>query len=246
MLQQASSDRILRLAEVGSTNDWLKQHAQGLPDGQWVFADRQTGGRGRRGHRWTTLPGNLAASCLLQREHLVRPPAELGFVMALALYEACASVVHPARLMLKWPNDVLLDGAKLSGILLELEPAFLIAGVGVNLRTAPQLPDRATISLLDAGAVVTPPAFLELLAARFADWRRKWEAGSFSLVRAGWLARAHPFGTPLTVLQGGESLDGRFSGLAADGALLLETAGGRETIRAGDIWMEGPGDAARD
>src|SRR3546814_17137925 len=110
------------LAELGSTNDWLADAArQGAPEGQWVRADRQTGGRGRRGRTWVSEPGNLYASTLIRLRGGDPPAQQLGFVAALALHRALSAWAPAARLSLKWPNDLLMDGAKLSGILRERE-----------------------------------------------------------------------------------------------------------------------------
>lgn len=224
---------------MGSTNDWLRAHAAGLPDGQWVRADRQSGGRGRLGRHWEMPAGNLAASCLLRPTPAEGKPAELGFVAALALFDCCVALVAADRLRLKWPNDLLLDGAKLSGILLEREGDVLILGIGVNIAAAPKLADRPTVSLADASVAIGADAFLDRLAAAFGHRRQAWSTGGFATVRADWLARAHPPGTVLTVVQGGHRLEGRFVDLDSDGALLLEDAQGLHRIHAGDVWEQG-------
>ncbi len=226
------------LAEVGSTNAWLLAHAAGLPDGQWVLALSQSAGRGRHGRGWTFLPGNLAASCLVRLGRMEGRAHELGFVAGLSLFEASARHAGSARLMLKWPNDLLLDGAKMAGILIEREGGQAVVGFGVNLAEAPRLSGREAAALRDAmrGPPPAPAAFLEDLAAAFAAWRARWEAEGFPPVRAAWLERAHPPGTPLEVRPGGTVVAGRFAGLAADGALLLETGSGRaQVVRAGDV-----------
>jgi BirA family biotin operon repressor/biotin-[acetyl-CoA-carboxylase] ligase len=238
---RSDAELILHLEEVGSTSDWLRQNAAQFADGQWVRADKQTAGRGRLGRSWEMPAGNLAASCLLRLRPADGPAAELGFVAALALHDAVAALVDPARLQLKWPNDLLLDGAKLSGILLEREGELVILGVGVNLAAAPVLPDRATIALADAGAMVAPGPFLEALAARFEARRAAWRAAGLAPLRLDWLARAHPPGTALRVENGGQRLAGRFRDLAADGALLLDGDDGLvHRIHAGDVWQGAP------
>jgi BirA family biotin operon repressor/biotin-[acetyl-CoA-carboxylase] ligase len=193
------------------------------------------------GRAWQMPTGNLAASCLIRPQEGEGNAAELGFVAALALHDVVAGIVAPARLQLKWPNDLLLDDAKLSGILLEREADVLVLGVGVNLAAAPELPDRATISLADIGVEARPGAFLEQLATAFSARRRMWRAAGFGAVRADWLARAHPPGTPLWVTSGGQRVAGRFRDLADDGALLLDADDGvMHRIHAGDVWQVAP------
>ncbi len=185
--------------------------------------------------------GNLAASCLIRPQPGEGNPAELGFVAALALHDVLAGLLAPERLQLKWPNDALLDGAKLSGILLEREGGVLVLGMGVNLAAAPVLPGRATIALLDAGVSVAPGPFLEQLAGNFARRRAQWREGGFAATRTDWLARAHPAGTPLRVSNGSQDLAGRFQGLAADGALLVDGDDGvLHRVHAGDVWQAPP------
>jgi BirA family biotin operon repressor/biotin-[acetyl-CoA-carboxylase] ligase len=232
---------ILHLQEVGSTSDWIRANADQFGDGQWVRADRQTAGRGRMGRVWQSGQGNLAMSGLIRPQPGEGNPAELGFVAALALHDVLAAHVDSARLELKWPNDVNLDGAKLSGILLEREADVLVLGVGVNVAAAPALPDRATISLADVGVFVAAADVAERVAAAFAKWRAVWRAGGFAAVREAWLARAHALGTPLWVTSGDARIEGRFAGLGDDGALLLDGAdGGAHVIHAGDVWAAAP------
>jgi BirA family biotin operon repressor/biotin-[acetyl-CoA-carboxylase] ligase len=228
---------ITELAEVGSTNDWLRHHAGALPDGWWVRADRQTAGRGRMGRHWETASGNLAASCLIRPRAGEGNAAELGFVAAVALFETVAALVQRARLQLKWPNDLLLDGAKLSGILLEREGDFVVLGIGVNLAHAPTFADRPTLSLASVGVTIAARDFLERLAVAFETEREAWGAGGFAPVRERWLARAHPLGTPLAVSDASERVAGRFGGIGPSGELRLDTEGGPRIFHAGDVWL---------
>ena len=136
--------------------------------------------------------------------------------------------------MLKWPNDVLLLGKKLAGILLERSGDRVVVGFGVNLASAPDLPDRQSASL--AGDV-SPEAFAPLLAASFTRLLDLWRRSEPGLLAQAWLARAHPIGTRLTVhSSSNENVSGRFDGLEADGALRLRLDGGAlEIVRAGDV-----------
>ncbi len=193
------------------------------------------------GRQWQMPEGNLAMSGLIRPQAGEGNPAELGFVAALALHDVLCGLVDSARLELKWPNDVNLDGAKLSGILLEREGDVLVLGVGVNVAAAPVLPDRATISLADAGVFVAAADVAERVAAAFAARRSAWRTGGFAAVRAAWLARAHPLGTALWVTSGEGRIAGTFAGLGDDGALLLDGVDGRaHVIHAGDVWGSPP------
>jgi len=232
---------ILHLPEVGSTSDWIRANADQFADGQWVRADRQTAGRGRMGRAWEMPEGNLAMSGLVRPQAGEGNPAELGFVAALALHDVMSRYVDTARLELKWPNDLNLDGAKLSGILLEREGDLLVLGIGVNVAAAPVLPDRATICLADAGVHVAASVVAEGLAQAFARRRAEWRAEGLAPIRTAWEARAHPVGTPLWVTGGDGRIAGTYAGLGADGSLLLTGAdGGTHVIHAGDIWQAPP------
>jgi BirA family biotin operon repressor/biotin-[acetyl-CoA-carboxylase] ligase len=136
--------------------------------------------------------------------------------------------------MLKWPNDLMLLGKKLAGILLERSGDRVVVGFGVNLATAPELPDRKSASL---GAAIAPKAFAPLLAASFARLAGLWRSSGAGLIGQAWLARAHPVGTELTVHAGpSETISGRFDGLEPDGALRLRRDDGSlEVVRAGDV-----------
>jgi BirA family biotin operon repressor/biotin-[acetyl-CoA-carboxylase] ligase len=163
------------------------------------------------------------------------PPAQsLSIVAGLALIEAIDTAVPAQPLMLKWPNDVMLLGRKLGGILLERNGERVAVGFGVNLAAAPPLPDRQGGSL---AAEVVPQAFAPLLAASFARLLGLWRTSEPMLLVQAWLARAHPLGTRLTVHSGANgTVSGRFDGLEPDGALRLRVAGGGlDIVRAGDV-----------
>lgn len=244
----------VHLAEVGSTNDWVRRHRERLSDGQWVVADRQTAGRGRLGRAWEAPPGNFTASCLILPTHKERPWHLLSFVAALALHDCCGGLVDPMRLQLKWPNDLLLSGAKLSGILLETDAAAgaVILGIGVNLVHAPPVAGRTTAALAAAAAdVPTPMAFADMLGAALNRRRAQWCTQGFDGIRRDWLERAHPVGSILSVRIDGRQREGRFQGLADDGALEILIDGAGHSVHAGDVFAVGPalqesGNAARD
>lgn len=216
----------------------LARAAQGAAEGEWLRADRQTAGRGRQGRGWESPPGNLFASTLVRLRPSDPQAATLALVAAVALDEA-VSVFLPSAGMLKWPNDLLVGGAKLSGILLERSGETVVIGFGVNLAHHPDNIDRPVTSLAAHAAAPEPGVFLETLAESFARWLSRWRSEGLGPVRDRWLARAHPPGTALTArLADGTSVDGLFDGLDADGALILRLADGTaRVIHAGDVFL---------
>ena len=237
--------RIETVAETGSTNaDLLARLAAGehVPEGIWLVADRQNAGRGRHGRRWLDAPGNFMGSTVVHVTPHDPPPATLSFVAALAVYEAVvARLPNPAALQLKWPNDVLLGGAKFCGLLLEREGAHAVVGIGVNLVAAPGLSERSTASLAGHGPAPARDAFAADLAFHFDRELARWREFGLEPIFARWLAAAHPPGTPLAVHDGGGArIAGAFVGLAADGALRLRLADGAvRVIHAGDVSLGG-------
>jgi BirA family biotin operon repressor/biotin-[acetyl-CoA-carboxylase] ligase len=230
---------IRTVAETASTNDDVAALAQaGAPEGLWLRAERQTAGRGRQGRDWVSPPGNLYASTLV-RLHPGDPPApSLALVAAVALAETAEA--FGARPAIKWPNDLLIDGAKLSGILLERAGDAVVVGLGVNLAHHPEGIDRPATSFAAViGHAPAPEAFLAALADGFARWLYRWRADGLAPVRARWLDKAHPVGAALTArLPDGTSLDGLFDGLDAGGALRLRLAdGGVHVIHAADVFL---------
>ncbi len=230
---------LTHLAEVGSTNDWLLARADTLPDGHWVLTDKQTAGRGRRGRAWNDGAGNLMASVLVHP--LAEPPAQqLSFVAALALRTAlvAASGAADARIRLKWPNDLLLDGAKVSGILLERSGQHLIIGFGANIAQHPADTERPAISLAAAGlGNPAPLAVVQALMTAFAEYRGLWEAQGFAPIRSRWLEQAAGLGERVVARLGTESIEGRFDGIDADGALALRLDDGSvRAIHAGEVF----------
>jgi BirA family biotin operon repressor/biotin-[acetyl-CoA-carboxylase] ligase len=194
----------------------------------------QEAGRGRQGRTWISAAGNFYGSTLVQLQANDPPSQTLSLVAGLALVEAIDVAVPSQPVMLKWPNDVMLSGKKLAGILLERSGDRVAVGFGVNLATVPQLQDRQGASL---GVQILPQAFAPLLAASFARLILLWRQSEPSLIAQAWLARAHPAGTPLTVhASAEETRSGRFDGIEADGALRLRGDDGTlDVIRAGDV-----------
>src|SRR3712207_2976131 len=163
---------IRTVAETGSTNDDLLALArEGAPEGIWLRAERQTGGRGRQGRVWHSPEGNLYASTLIRLRPGDPAAATLALVAAVALH-ATVSAFAPGRVLtIKWPNDLLCDGAKLSGILLERSEDSVVIGIGVNLTQHPRSADRPATSIaVLAGGAPGPAQFLDALAEVFARW----------------------------------------------------------------------------
>lgn len=170
------------------------------------------------------------------------PPAHtLSLVAGVAVIQALkASAPGVAGLVLKWPNDVLIEGAKLAGILLERTGNAVVVGIGVNLAQAPDVPGRATASLAAWDCVVGRDTFAAILDTCWSEALRLWRCGGWEQVRRDWNTQAHPVGTPLTVHGGdGEEVHGTFAGIDSNGALQLQLAGGtRRTIHAGEVLLD--------
>ena len=227
---------LVALESVGSTNDEAIRHADaGVPEGTVVWAREQSGGRGRRGRNWASPVGNLYSSTILRPACLAQRAAELGFVAALAV----GDIVPPNRnVRLKWPNDVLVDGGKVAGILLESAIGqdglveHVVAGIGVNVTFAPQLPEMRYPGAALGGTVEAAlEGLTRALAARLAQWRHD----GFETVRREWLEKAGPLGAEVDVRLGEGLLRGRFAGLDREGALLLDTAEGPRKIVSGEL-----------
>jgi len=240
--------RLLSVAALDSTNEEAKrQAAQGAPAGLLVWAGAQTAGRGRRGRSFVSPPGNLYMSILLRPGHLAAQAAQLGFVAALAVGEAALSFLPAGtKLAYKWPNDVLVEGRKVSGILLESQAAaggrlaWLVVGIGVNLASYPENLETPALSLLAAGAgAATPATMLEAVVGRFYHWHERWRVEGFPPLRAAWLAGAGGLGDDIRVRLQGSEMRGRFAGLDEEGALLLEEGTAQRRITAGDVFPAG-------
>ena len=230
--------RIHIVEQTGSTNaDLIADSTAG--EGDWLVALRQSSGKGRQGRQWQSLDGNFAGSTLIRLRDGDPPPATLALAAGLALIEAVDVAAPDRALQLKWPNDLMLDGAKLGGILLERAGDRIVAGFGVNLAAAPAIEGRPTTSLDGA---VSPHAFAPLLAASFARLLIAWQSADPAALINAWQHRAHPIGTSITVHSApGDCLSGRFDGLDPDGSLRLRLDDGRiERIHAGDVTLANP------
>lgn len=222
------------VAETGSTNDDVTALArEGAPEGLWLRAERQSGGKGRQGRAWESPPGNLHASTLVRLRPDDPPASTLALAAAVALHEAVAPLVPEARI--KWPNDILVEGAKLAGVLLEREGDAVVVGFGVNLAARPRFVERPAASVAElAGTTPDPAAFLAALAETFARCLARWRNEGVAPIREAWLRSAHSPGTALVTSDGA----GLFDGLDDSGALRLRLEDGTvRLVHAGDVFL---------
>jgi BirA family biotin operon repressor/biotin-[acetyl-CoA-carboxylase] ligase len=222
----------------------------------WVVTSEQTAGHGRRGRTWETPRGNLAASLLIVQPQTGSSAATLGFAAGLALESAIRAVAPSVgvrigldgasgdgvRLALKWPNDVLLDGAKVAGILLEAvtRPGSrnsVVIGIGVNVRHAPQGMPYPVTSLVDCGADLEAETLFTALAEAWVDQEVLWAEGrGFPAIRGNWLQRASGVGGPIVVSVGGDVLRGTFETIDDEGRLIVRAGdGSARAVSAGEV-----------
>ena len=228
--------RLHRYDVLASTNDACIAEAQaGAPEFLAIQARTQTRPRGSRGRSWSETPGTLALSVLLRPREAV-PWALLA---GLAMHDAfCLGAAHAAAIRLKWPNDLMLGGRKLGGILIEASPApdasgWLVIGFGANLAQAPALPDRQAACLAELGAPPCADQMVDRLLASFG--RRRAFRNDRARLRGEWLERAHPAGTRLAVRTADGQTTGSFSSIAEDGTLLLDVQGEIRRITTGEV-----------
>ncbi len=226
-----------------STSDLCRDRAlAGEPGGLAVLARRQTGGRGSHGRTWESPVGNLFLSVLLRPEEPARDAAQWSLLAGVALADAVAPLLpDTSALTLKWPNDALLRGSKLAGILVDsmadgagmLE--WLVIGIGVNLTVAPELPDRKTACLAEIVPPPPPEALAEVVLDRLDHWRQRRAADGFAAIRTAWLERGPLPDAPIALRLGAATRGGEFAGLAQDGSLLLRSGGRMQAFAAGEI-----------
>lgn len=234
---------IRTVAETGSTNAdllaWLGP-GEHVAEGDWLVADRQTAGRGRQGRQWFDGHGNFMGSTAVHHRSGDPPAHSLALVTGLAVYEAVQPLCpNPSPLMLKWPNDLLLGGAKLCGILLERAGQVVVVGIGVNLASAPEVPERETVALSAFGPAPDRDAFAASLAASLDRELERWRSFGLAPIIRRWLAVGTPVGTPLSVHEpDGSVVQGRFAGLDDEGTLRLRLEDGAvRAIHAGDVML---------
>ena len=237
------------LATVDSTNAEGARIAPTLTGPCWILGGEQTGGRGRRGRAWASPRGNFHATLVMKP---AGPPAQVAlrsFAAALALRDALVALTGlPASFALKWPNDVLCNGGKIAGILLEsagqgAEVSHLAIGIGVNLIAAPdpKLLEPGALPpvtlLAETGRRVTPETLLAHLAPAFAAWEAQFQTIGFAPLRAAWLSHAARLGETIRARTGTTTREGRFDTIDDAGALILTTNAGRITIPAAEVFF---------
>lgn len=240
--------RLVAFESLDSTNEQARRLAtDGAPDGTVIWTKIQTAGRGRQGRQWQSPEGNLYCSIVARPEMTAGDAAQFSFVTALALGQGVSDLLPDAvDMRYKWPNDLLLDGRKAAGILLESSGVaagrldWLVIGVGLNIEEYPNISDGYPATSLRALGAESVPV-QELMArfiAGFAHWRARWQNEGLSVVREAWLDRAARLGENITVRLPDGQLNGRFCGLDDGGALLLDLPdGSRRTITAGDVFF---------
>jgi BirA family biotin operon repressor/biotin-[acetyl-CoA-carboxylase] ligase len=236
--------RIVRFDAIDSTNEEARRRAlAGDADRLWIVADEQTAGRGRRGRAWISPKGNLHASALMIDPCPPPVAAQLGFVAGVALVRA-ARDLGTTNVGLKWPNDLMSQGAKCAGILTEGiglggGRTACVAGVGVNCAHAPEGLGYATSCLTQAGGqAVDSGELLERLVQRFGEALDAWRAGqAFDRIRAAWLDYALGLGERIAIQNRAGKREGVFEGIDVAGRLLMRSERGLETIEAADLWL---------
>lgn len=232
----------IRFDAIDSTSEEAKRRGRaGGFDDQWIVSRRQAAGRGRLGRHWESPPGNLYATALFHWPLPVAEAVRVPFAAGLAVVDTVLALVPGSGPVLKWPNDVRVNGAKLGGILVESgegpDGRWVSAGVGLNVAFVPEGIGQAATCLCTLGGNpgLGPDAVEAALKAGFA--RRLEEAkADFADTRRAWLRHAEGLGSIVRVILSGRPVEGRFEGLAADGALLLRLPdGAQQTIRAGDV-----------
>lgn len=238
-----TTTRVIEFETIDSTNSEAQRRAlEGERGPLWIRSDVQQSGRGRSGRAWSSPPGNLSATFLFAPK-CERPVLhQLAFVAALAGHDAIAPHLSDPKLMqLKWPNDLLIEGAKVGGILIESSQyggdCVVMIGMGINITVTPPVEGRAVTRMDRHGAAPTPKQLMAGLAAAMSVRLATWNNGAgFGAIQLAWLDRAHPLGARLGVHQGDNYVEGTFAGLADNGALLLTLASGEiRRIEHGDV-----------
>ena len=222
----------------------MRRAREGVREPLWIAAQEQTKGRGRQGRVWQSPPGNLAASLLLIDPAPMALAPQLGFVTGVALADAAGDLLPTlVRAKLKWPNDLVVAGAKLSGLLLEATQladghTACVIGIGLNIEShPPDLPYAAT-SLREVGSEARAELALERIRAHMSVWLARWQRGeNFDVIREAWMAHAAALDQRVDVQTSGGMRTGIFRGLDATGQMILETEAGRTLIAAGDVFL---------
>jgi BirA family biotin operon repressor/biotin-[acetyl-CoA-carboxylase] ligase len=239
----------IALPEIDSTNAEGFRRAASLVGPTWILAGMQTAGRGRRARPWSSPQGNFHGTLVLKPTEPPETVALRSFAAALALRDAFVQLTGlPQSFALKWPNDVLCNGGKIAGILLESQglngaDPVLCIGIGVNLIAAPdasQVEAGAVppVSLLqETGLRITPEAFLDALAPAFVRWEATFTTQGFAPLRTEWLAHAARLGEVIRARTGTDTREGVFETIDSAGNLVLRTAQGPVAIPAAEVFF---------
>lgn len=229
---------------LDSTLSEAARMAPGLGGPAWILAIEQTAARGRRGRSWATPRGNFAGTLIMRMTGSPADAALRSFVASLALREAFVATTGRAEAFaLKWPNDVLLNGGKVAGILLETQGAHLVIGIGVNLVQAPGAGEveqgalRPVSVLEETGVRVAPEALLDALAAAYARLEAQFVTYGFAPIRSAWLSHAARIGEVVTARTMRDETVGIFEDVDETGNLILSTPKGRVAITAADVYF---------
>lgn len=231
-------------SSIDSTSkEAVRQIEKGAKSGLWLTATEQLLGRGRGGREWISKPGNLFSSLIFDTKKSLCHSAQLSFVTSLAVCETVTAFVDPNTVKCKWPNDVLVDGKKISGILLETYSGsnaenLMIIGIGINIDHHPDKPLYPTTHINEkAISIITADEVFHLLTEKMALWLKNWQENGFSIIRQEWLKKAKGKGEDIVVRLPNEELNGRFVDLDANGALMLEVNDEIRLIHSGDVFF---------
>lgn len=249
-LQLPDGFTLVAYDHIESTNEEAKRLAlDNAPHGTIVLARSQEAGRGRRGREWVSKPGNLFCSFIVRPDCPLSEAAQLSFVMAISVANALVKLLSENGaapiVQCKWPNDILIDGKKVAGILLETATGSqsklegIVAGVGINLQHFPAETKFPATSLSEQGAPsMTVSAVLEIVCDLFDKWYAIWRTEGFQTIRLAWLDKAYGLGTPVSAQLASETVSGLFETLDPQGAMILADNGTRRHIAAGDVYFE--------
>ncbi|MCP5382678.1 MAG: biotin--[acetyl-CoA-carboxylase] ligase [Kordiimonadaceae bacterium] len=230
---------------LDSTNkEAIRQLEAGAKSGLWITAGEQTGGRGRGGRVWVSEPGNLFSSLIYDCGKDIYTAAQLSFVSSLAVRETILEFLPDSDVKCKWPNDVLLEHKKISGILLESHSMgsdttnHIIIGIGINVAHHPEITSYGSTHLNDhAKKCIMPDDVFYSLAQKMAFWIDIWQNNGFEDIRKKWLNCCKGLNEMITVRTSDQEVAGRFIDLDCDGALKLDTGTHIKLIHSGDVFF---------
>jgi BirA family biotin operon repressor/biotin-[acetyl-CoA-carboxylase] ligase len=236
--------RLEQYDALGSTSDdCIRRAKAGEPEGLAILALRQTAGRGSRGRQWQAPAGNLNLSILLRPKLPMAQFSVFPLLAGIAVADAVSAFL-PADIapVLKWPNDVLLGGAKLAGILIDAAPntdasGWLVIGIGINLAAAPQLAGRRTTTLEQHGGQAKPAQAAQMVLQFLGHWLDVLDHSGLPPIIDAWQQRGHAIGTQLHLTGVNAEISGRFAGLSPSGELLLNVGNRIERFQTGEILL---------